>query len=642
MSGDGLNIALSGLVAFQRAISTTSNNIANVDTPGYSRQSIEFRPRGVGGNGSGSQGAGVEVAGLRREHDAFLVGEVQLRSSENEAARIRNELADRVTELIGDPDAGLPPAFDGILPAFEAAATNPASIADRNGFLITLRQATARLGTFSDTLSSLRNELYGRIDTTLSDVNALSSRIADLNLSIVATDGDASALRDTRDTLVNELSELVRVTTIESDDGALSVFMGGVQALVVGGEASTLARTDSQPLQISVLRRGASSDVSFAITGGRLGGLVDGLQDEVETAQAGLDRLALGLVDALNEVHQRGLDLDGNAGGPLLTPLGSSVLQGDRVQPRNQNAGDAVLSISIDDVGQLPLEPLQLSFDGSAWSLFDGRGALVDSFSGLPRSVSALGFTLDLEAGAPASGDGFELRPAAGAARGVGVLVEDPRRVALASPVDGAAALSNGGSVAIGDLTLDALEAGVSATDLPAPITLTYDAASEAFAVSAPPGGTLAYAPASDSGSRSALTVPGYGTLGFVLEGSPADGDVITLTSRPVGAGDSRNARQLVGALEAGRLEGGTLAVADAPSRLLGELAASARGHAFDLGATSTLLARAEAARDSVSGVNLDEEAANLLRFQQAYEANARVVAVSGELFRTLLSAVGG
>jgi flagellar hook-associated protein 1 FlgK len=341
----------------------------------------------------------------------------------------------------------------------------------------------------------------------------------------------------------------------------------------------------------------------------------------------------------MNTQHRLGMDQNGQIGGDLFTPLNDSALRSARVLAQASNNGDALLEVTIDSVAALGNSDYRLSYDGAAFQLVRmSDDTLVGTFAGLPQDLASEGFGIGLSGGSVAAGDSFLIRPSASAARQMRRVLPDGSSLALASPVRAAAMADNLGEARIGSVTA----AGLTGVPLADAVTLTYDGSAGGFLVGTPPGGVLAYDPTADSGSSLTLAVPGFGELHFVVTGIPEDGDRLTLESNRLGVGDNSNALALSGLQEAQILLGGTASLGQAYERTVGEIASRTSGLSLAADAQEVLLHRAEQSRESISGVNLDEEAAALLRYQQAYEACARVIAVSDELFQTLLNALGG
>lgn len=640
-------IGLSGLRAAQVGLATTSHNIANAGTPGYSRQRLDLAA-GVPLFDSGSYfGSGVRLLEVRRSYDQFLTHELRSETALAAEQRLHHTLAAGLDALLSDPATGLAASLQGYFDALQEAAADPASGTARQ---LLLDQVDGLAGRFRDLDGGLRRahdaveaEARGAVES----INALAAEVARLNRGIAQARGQGAVpndLLDQRDELVRQLSAQVGVTTLMQDDGSLNVYIGTGQTLVVGSESYrlTLAPRGVDRPMVGVLLEGGGGgqvEVTSQVRGGALGAAIAFEGGLLSDAERRLGQIALGLADAMNAQHRLGMDQNGRIGGDLFTAVNDPTLTSARALAQASNSGDARLDVTIDSLADLGDSDYLLSYDGSAYQLVRmSDKALIGTFASLPQGLGSEGFSIALAGGSPAPGDSFIVRPTAGAAQQMRRVVPDGASLALASPVRAAAAADNLGDASIGALAVG----GLTGSPLANAVNLTYDESVGGFLVGTPPGGILAYDPAADTGSNLALTVPGFGELRFVVNGTPENGDLLTIESNLLGTGDNKNVLALAGVPGSPLLLGGTASLAQAYELTVGEIASRTRGLSLSADTQERLLQRAQESREALSGVNLDEEAAALLRYQQAYEASARVIAASDELFQTLLNALGG
>ena len=631
-------VSLSGLRAAQLGLATTSHNIANAGTPGYSRQRLDLAA-GVPLFDSGSYfGSGVRLLEVRRSYDQFLTHELRSETAFAAEQRLHHTLAAGVDALLSDTGTSLAASLQGYFDALQEVAADPASGTARQ-FL--LDQADGLAGRFRDLDGRLRQthdaveaEARGAVES----INTLAAEVARLNRGIAQARGQGAApndLLDQRDELMRQLAAQVGVTTLMQDDGSLNIYIGSGQTLVVGSESYRLAlapRGADRPTAGVLLEGGGGGqvEVTSQVRGGALG---------AADAERRLGQIALGLADAMNAQHRLGMDQNGRIGGDLFTAVNDPTLTSARALAQVSNSGNARLDVMIDSVADLGESDYLLSYDGSAYQLVRmSDKALIGTFASLPQGLGSEGFSIALASGSPAPGDGFIIRPTAGAAQQMRRVAADGASLALASPVRAAAAADNLGAAGIGAVAVG----GLTGIPLANAVNLTYDESVGGFLVGTPPGGILAYDPVADSGSTLALTVPGFGEMRFVVTGTPENGDLLTIESNLLGTGDNKNALALAGLQESPLLLRGTASLAQAYELTVGEIASRTRSLSLSADTQERLLQRAQESREALSGVNLDEEAADLLRYQQAYEASARVIAASNELFRTLLNALGG
>ena len=644
MASGVLGTATSGLLAFQRSLSTTGHNIANASTPGYSRQRVEVGTQTPQSSGAGFIGSGVKATTVTRLYDQFLVDRVRTSTASVNSLDIYSQYASRVADLLGDADAGLNGSLETFFNSMQTLANDPTSIPARQLVLSEGEGLVARFQYLDDQLRNTRKEVNGQLGNLVQEVNTLSQGIADINKEIVTAIGRSGGqppndLLDTRDQLLDQLSALVSVSRVEQDDGALNVFIGNGQSLVTGYNAATLSVQgdgfDATEMNIMYTVGGVSSDITANVSGGKLGGLLS-LRDEVlDAAQNALGRIAVVLGTELNAQHGQGMDLDGNLGGDLFS-LGAPQVSGNNI-----NTGTGTVTASFDNatIEALTVEDYIISYDGAAWNLTDADGnAVTMAGAGTlasPFNVNGLNIVVG---GTPAAGDRYMIRPTRAAADDIDVTIGNVRAIAAAAPVQITEATNASGlpiNAGSGRLAYSGVSSGFSA--MAGNITLTFNSATNelSYTDGGAVNGTLAYNPATDSGTSFALA-----NVNFTVTGTPTNGDSFVLGNNTNGSGDNSNALLLAGLQTGLTVENGTTNFQGAYAQVISTVGTKA--HQAEIGHTvqQAMFRQAQGDRDALSGVNLDEEAANLLRFQQAYQAMAQVVTVADSMFQALLSAV--
>ena len=631
-----LSTTISGLLAYQRGLATASHNVANAETPGYSRQRVELATRPPQRYGSGFIGSGVQVTTVRRQYDEFL--DASLRESISGERRLAAfvELASQVDDLLADPEAGVSPALARFFGAVEDLAGDPSSMAARRVVLGEARTLAARVRDLDARLAELESQVNRRLETTVAEINTIAQSIARLNTEIIAQRGAAGGqppndLLDRRDELVRQLAERVAVTVAKQDDGAYNVFIGKGQALVVGGQSATLSTTpngyDAGRLEISFQAGASTVEVSSLLSGGELGGLLDVRAQLLDPARAALGRVAVALAERFNAQHREGMDLNGALGGDFFQDYGART-----AAPHPANTGTASVSYEVTDVGKLTTSDYLLSYDGSTYTLkrlSDGTTTTLSGFPGSPATVD--GVRISLASGAMAAGDRFLLRPTRGEAGAFAVVLDDPAAVAAAAPVRTEAALANTGTAAIsaGEV-LDATD-----PDLLHRVRIEFTSATTFDVIDETAATTLASGVSYTSGANI-----DYNGWRVQITGTPAAGDRFYVTSNAGGVGDNRNALLLRDLRAAGILDSGASTLDEAYGDLVADAGTRTRQAELDRDAREVMRQQAEAALAAVSGVNLDEEAGRILELQQAYQAAAKVVTVADAMFQTLLDAV--
>ncbi len=639
-----LGTAASGLQAFQRAISVTGNNISNANTEGYSRQRVEFGTRPSSFSGQGYIGNGVKIESINRLFDQFTVDRLRDTTSTSSQYETLFSYASRISDLLGDPDAGLGAGLEGFFRSIQDLADNPSSIPARQLVLSEADSLVGRTRNLSLQLDSMRDEITSGLGTVVNEINSLSAGIADANRNIVdaMTQGAGvvpNDLLDKRDTMINRLSELVSVRTVAQDDGAVNVFVGSGQSLVTRFLSSPLEVTqngfDVRRAEISIISGGSSAEITENLTGGKLGALLDFRDQMLNPAANALGRIAATLAFEVNRQQNLGMDLDGQMGADMFSvaePLSAAHVA---------NTGTASITASFDaaNIQNLTTSDYSLDYDGTNWTLRrigDGQAVPMTGAGTAANPFRADGLEF-VVSGAAAAGDRFKITPTRGAAPSLTMLLTAPGDIAAAAPLTIGEATNanglptNGGS---GAFALKGVDGNFSA--LSTGITFTFDAATNQFNYTGDASGSFAYVPATDSGS--VFTVAG---ISFTVTGTPSGGDSFTAAPNLNGSGDNGNALLLAALQSEKTMEGASTSFQGAYGQLISDLGTRARSAEITAEAQTALKRQAQESRDALSGVNLDEEAADLIRFQQAYSAIAQVISVADSTFQTLLNAVG-
>ena len=639
-----LGTAASGLLTFQRAIGVTGHNIANANTEGFTRQRVELGTRVPSLTGQGYIGNGVQVESVERLYDKFLAGNLRDTTSSSRQYDTFSGYAARVSNLLGDADAGLNAGLESFFNAVQGVSNDPSSIPARQVMLTEADSLTARFHSLNNQLDDIRNEVNGGLQNRIAEIDSLSTAIADANRQIVDAQSLGSGeapndLMDARDRLISRLSELVDVDTVEQADGSVNVTIGAGQPLVTRFLPSSLQVVkndfDARRLEVAISTGNVSTVITNSITGGEVGAILDFRDQVLDPSQNALGRIAVTLAHEFNSQHQLGMDLDGNAGKQFFE-LGSPLAARDL-----NNTSQANLSVSYDssNISQLTASDYVLSFDGSVWNMQRTSDGQLVPMGG--SGVSADPFVVDglniVVNGSAAAGDRFQIQPTRGGSPAFRLRAIDVREIAAAAP----AAISENTDVngvptntGNGALALKGIDGNFSS--LNSGISLSYDATAQQFNYSGDASGSFAYNPATDSGTE--FNISG---ISFSVSGTPADTDSFTIQPNLNGTGDNTNVLRLADLQTGLTMEAGTASFEHAYSQLIGDVATRTRSAQITAEAQTALNRQAQETLDAKSGVNLDEEAADLIRYQQAYQALAQLITVADENFNTLLNAVG-
>jgi flagellar hook-associated protein 1 len=638
-----LNTAMSGLLAAQRSLSTVSHNISNVNTEGYSRQRAELVAREAQFRGVGYIGSGVETSTITRVSDQFLTTQMRTSTSSSSDINAFLTLASRVDNMLADAETGLSPSLQNFFAAVQDVNDLPSSATARQVMISEAESLAARFQFLDSRLSDLGDEVKVQLSGNVSDINTLAKSIADLNTSIVAAIGAAGGqppndLLDQRDVLILDLAELVSVNTLEQSDGSLNVFIGKGQPLVINDNASTLGITETYEghYEISLVTEFSSSFITDSISGGSIGGQINFQTQMLEPAKNALGRLAIGMADTFNDQHRLGASLDGDVNTAFFTVGAPSVIA-------LGTAPNNITSV-ITDSTALSDSDYNLTFTGgnnyTLTRLSDNTTTAIDTLGASPFTTPAIdGFTLTITAGA-AVNDQYIIRPTINGASDLSVLITDPRKVAIAGPLKGGGVTNasgiptNIGTAAISDVNISS----TTGVPLGSDITLTFNAALNRFDITGGAAGTLAYNPATDSGGKQ-FTIATAGNATFTLSGLPENGDAFVIQNNTGADGDNRNGLLLSDLQSSRLLLNGSASYQNTYGQLVADIGSTTRQSEISSEALGVLLEQTTEARESVSGVNLDEEAANMLKFQQSYSAAAQMISVADNLFNTLMNA---
>lgn len=768
MSGsDLLGIGISGLLAAQKALSTVGHNVANVNTEGYSRQSVDLATRDPQYTGGGFIGRGVEVVNIRRSYDQFLTNEIRDTTASLKEFERFSMLASQVDNLLADPQGSLSPALQGFFNSVQDVSNAPASIPARQAMLASAETLVDRFVFFEQRLT----EQYANVNTQLSslvaEVNSLAASLAETNRALVDANGNNSSqvandLLDRRDNTLAKLAELVTVKSVPQDDGSVNVFIGSGQVLVNGYESQTLSlvdnKFDSSRSELAITVGPSTVEVSSQIRGGALAGVLDFRNRILDATKSALGRIALGLANDFNAQHRLGMDLNGQLGEDFFSIDGLAA-PGIAALASEDNTGGAAVSIQVTDTSALTTSDYRLTYLGSdrfrLQRMSDGTTTSIDASAGYPYTATEVdGFTITIDS-EPDIRDSFLVQPVFNAVLNFDLAVSNAAEIAMASPirtsnadantgaatinagtlVDRAAYVSDNYTVYLGaetaavangvvgtitdnnndstlqyDLTingvtvysqteadapladLDALAAAINgasdanvantgvkayvdATDnllylvnvppTAMPITVTETLTTSAGTTEAGDtmtgyfGGaltgtaatsTVSYPRTADSyvivdSADAVVDADAYtdgGTIAFngmevVISGTGSLGDNFSVDPNLGGIGDNRNALALMALQDAANLENGSASYGDAYGQLVALVGTRTHQAQINFNAQDTLLDHALAARGQIAGVNLDEEATNMMRFQQLYQATAQVIAAADTLFQSLL-----
>lgn len=692
-----LGIGMSGIQTAQLGLLVTQHNIANSNTDGYTRQSAVQSTTTPLGTGSGSVGTGVRVTTIQRNYNSFLNEQVTTSEAELSSLDAYYKQISVIDDLLADSTAGVSPALQEFFKGVQQVSNSPASLPARQAMVSSAQALVNRLQGADQRIS----DLYGQVNQEISDgvtaINAYGSMIAELNQRITIAEGavaqPANDLRDQRDQLISELNKLVKVDVVPVGKDGIQVFIGKGQLLVMGNQSNKMSavRSSFDPLRTSMaldLGAGAQELPDDLITGGSLGGLMKFRNETLDRAVNSLGKIAVSLASTFNEQHKTGMDMQGNEFGDPGFQSDFFTIPSPKVVPNQLNGGGplaAVVTASFTTptlnsnlaggnyVSNVTNSDYQLSFDGANLSLTrlsDKKVWTDTSIALLNVKIKDEGFALANPTGAFVSGDSFLIEPTREIAKNIGINQEistDVRLLAAALPVRATIGLTNAGTTAVSVERVRIDTAASPAVAYPLEVTLGAGATTLTIAAGGPhnvnvydssgavvAGSPFSLAPASAipppvADGYSYELADGNRRITFTIKGIRQAGDTFTLDKTDgttpgttISVSNSGN-MLLLGRLQTqGAADGGATNFQGAYAQMVSDIGNKAHEIQVTQRAQKSLVAQASAARESQSGVNLDEEAANLLKYQQMYQASARAISIGQTIFDELLNVARG
>ncbi|CAI8762803.1 flagellar hook-associated protein FlgK [Pseudomonas soli] len=676
-----ISIGLSGLNASQTALAITGNNIANAAVSGYSRQQV-IQGTGASQNiGVGFVGTGTTLQDVRRIYNAYLDNQLQTATSLNTDAAAFQDQITGIDKLLAESSTGISSVLTAFFSALQTASAKPSDVASRQLLLTQAQTLSNRFNAISSEMNKQNDSINSQLDTLSGQVNKLTASIADLNKQITqlsASGASPNNLLDARSEAVRQLNELVGVT-VQERDGNYDVYLGNGQSLVTGNRANTLSAvpsaTDNSQYSLQINYPNFSSDVTSVVTGGQMGGLLRYRQDVLNPSMNELGRVALVVADSINSQLGQGLDANGQFGSSLFSSINSALAISQRsLAAAGNSAGSGNLDVTIANSGALTTYDYEVKFTGpNQYSVRRSDGTDMGNFDLTTTPPPVIdGFTLKLNGGGLAAGDSFKVSPTRTAAASINTVLTDANKLAFAGPINGIVGSGNTGSGTISPPNLGTnlnIYGGADTALIQdsiknsMPVRMVFQAASggtqayELFDAKGNSIGTGTIVPGQDN--KLTINVPMRDAAGapildgsgnprtFSVEtsvgGSPAANDSFSFGFNVDGKSDNRNAQALLGLQTkstVGMNSGGGTSFTSSYASLVERVGAKANQAKIDTVATTAVLNAAKESRNGVSGVNLDDEAANLIKFQHYYTASSQIIKAAQETFSILINAL--
>ncbi|MGG7650580.1 flagellar hook-associated protein FlgK [Pseudomonas sp. ES4] len=686
-----LNIGMSGLSASQSSLMTTGNNIANVDTAGYSRQQTVQGTKASQQFGNVYIGTGTTLADVRRVYNSYLDAQLQTTTSLNSDSAAYLGQVTPLDKLLSDSGTGLNGALTKFFASVQNVNAKPGDDASRQLLLSDAQALSNRFNSVSSQLNVQNANINGNLTNMADQVNKLAATVAQLNQKISeisSSGGMPNELLDARNETVRQLSTFTGAQIVERE-GNVDIYLGSGQPLVMGNTVNKLevvpGKDDPNRLALQLNRGSSTIDITSIMTGGEIGGLLRYRSTVLDPAMNELGRVALVVADQMNSIQAQGIDKNGDFGSNLFNSINSAAQMAQRsIASGNNSVGSGNFDVSIEDTGKLTINDYKVTFtsatDYTVQRLPDNT-PVGGSYSTTTTPAPVIeGFSLKLTGGTAAAGDTFKITPTRNAAANIKTEMTDSKRLAIAAPLGASIAASGSGNgtltiPASGQPTLTtqfdiydaatktAMQNGLK-NSTPTKVVfgaVSADGTSQAYQFLDAKGGVISSGTIKPGESNTLnLSIPLKDSTGapippapatqytaafsMTIAGSPSNGAGINVSLSQPGSLDNRNGTALAGLQTAQTVDTGSaskgISLNDAYGKLVEGVGSKAAQGKLDSAATSAILANAKGARDSLSGVDLDEETGNLVKYQQYYTASSQIIKAAQEIFSTLINSI--
>lgn len=654
MAVDMYQTGVSGLLAAQSQLAITGHNIANVNTQGFSRQRVEQMTSMHMYSGAQFYGTGTRVTDVTRMYQEYAFKDVLINSTEKAGAEALYNHLNFLDQGLTGVNKGLATSLGDIYKAINAVVDNPGNLGNRDLMLANAKDITTHFNEYYSALEQEMNIKNRDINSHAEHVTSLASGIAELNQQIMnaGLNGSPNDLLDQRDRLIQELGKEVKITTIKDKDGMISVMLGGREPLVSGNQSYGMeVRPGSPDPQQTELYLTNPNNPEHATRikgslnlGGEMGALFHYRDQVLGPNLSDMGKVAISIADAFNQVQKQGVDLNGEVGKNFFTDINDAKSQSNRFLSSNSNISGGV---AITDTGKLTGGEYTLKYHGGDYMLTDittGETFPINAadVENTPPSTEQtinrpdLGFSITLN-NVPNANDEMHIRPTRQGGNDLKVELNTGDQIAASGSVMVDANKDNTGTAKIGIKLVEPTAPAVAIDEAAYPLSLKY----EDDGLNNTPR-TFTYNLYDQAGTVIGSGSPDpdgnitFGDVQLNIKGEAAEFDQFVI-KQAKGSGNNTNALAFAEIQNKKWLDNGKSTVADSLNKTAVEIGGLTRNQRVKAEAAGAAYNQSYDRMLSTSGVNLDEEAANLLRFQQSYMASARVVTVASETMNTLL-----
>jgi flagellar hook-associated protein 1 FlgK len=620
MSGmSTFSIGKSALANAQVGLDTASHNTANAVTPGYSRQRVNLQANLPMKHGTNMYiGTGAAIESIQRLSSTLLNAQVNSATSSYAKNSTVAKNVGQLESMMSDLSNNVASSLGEFFAAASALSSTPQSDPARARFMDAAGGVVAKYQEVNAHLTDLTVGVNQQIRAQVNDVNMYADALAKINASPDSTSND---LLDKQDQLLAQLSEKLSVRALRNAEGQLSVFMANGQPLVLADKSFKLTTVQSydDPDSLDVAIDNGANTFKLnenVFGGGQIAGLMEYRRETLQQTRDSLGVGALAFSNAINQQNRLGQTADGTQGTDVFA-IGTPA-----VFAAAANTGSGMLLAAISDPSAVLPTDYKITFTATGVDIKRSSDGNVSSFAALPATLD--GMTIDFETGAAAVGDTFTVAPARTAGSSVRLNLIDGRQIASGVPVLATANAANKGVAQVTSINAqtDPWNASIKnpvAIEFTAPGTFTVNGLAPDSAVSTTNGWEVSY-----NGWK------------LTLAGTPSSGDKFSVSAAGL-TGDGRNAT-LISALQDAKVVGGKMTPAGSYANLMNEIGSKTRVSESAADASDTILKQAAGNRDELSGVNLDEEAAALMKYQQMYQAATKLIQTANTMFDSILA----
>ena len=665
-----LNIGQSSLSVAQQALDVVGHNVANVNTPGYSRQEAVLTEQSPVDGSPGQVGTGVQVTQIRRIVDSFINQQLTSSNSALGQLNISNDQLSQIQNLFGDSNnQGIGTQLTDFFSSLQDVASSPSDVTPRSVLLAKAGFLTSGFNQVADELSARRSSVNDQVKQTVTEINDLTKQVADLNSQIVSvemTGQNANDLRDQRDQAINDLSQRVGITVLDGGNGAVSVYVGRGQAVVENNLSHNLVAVQSLDNggMVNVqydMGNNKSSDISSLISGGQLRGLLNIRDTVIPGLQNSFDKLSASLVNEVNQIHRQGYGLDGSTGLDFFSPL--TVTTHDNTT----NSGSATLaSGAITANSLLTLQDYEIKFSTPT------NYSIVNTTTGATIKGNYTGTVV------PAPTVDTPVNITTGMNDTLAITVDGTASgtITLTGAASPGQSYTSGATLAAelqnkinADATLSAAGKSVAATydTTTNRFTITSNSSTATSAINVTGGtaqATLGFSTGTSTAASGTYSAPQTFTVDGIqvtLSGTAAANDVFSFNSysdmaksismsltnasqvaasstRAGVPGNNDNVMALVALQTKAVSTLGSTTFSDTYRTAATGVGTAAQSAAGNLSAQTIMNEQLNSVRAQSSGVSIDEEMVNVLKYQRAYEAASRLIVATDEMLQTLMA----